>query len=244
VSAHAEHAWILNCFIPMGWMMRMTQFKNRAQSQQKQVNVGVFDYPALMAADILLYQTDLVPVGADQKQHVELTRDIAERFNSLYGDTFSIPEPVIPSVGGRIMGLSDPTRKMSKSEMREHQAIYLLDSPDEIHNKILKASTDSFHDIWFDETRPGIHNLLVIYKLLTGLSRSEIESRFTGKNYTQLKNELADLIVETLRPIQNKYHELWEESSLIESFLKKGSLKARTIAEATLRLVNERIGIG
>ncbi|MFQ5997348.1 MAG: tryptophan--tRNA ligase, partial [Dehalococcoidales bacterium] len=161
ISAHAELTWILNCFIPVGWMRRMTQFKEKSQKQREEVSTGLFDYPALMAADILLYNTDVVPVGEDQKQHVELARDVAQRFNSIYGETFTVPKAVIPETGARIMGLDDPTQKMSKSEEQPGRTIYLLDSPDDIRAKIMRATTDSLREIRFDENRPGICNLLV-----------------------------------------------------------------------------------
>jgi tryptophanyl-tRNA synthetase len=192
ISAHAELTWILNCFIPIGWMKRMTQFKEKSQKQKEQISTGLFDYPALMAADILLYGTDLVPVGEDQKQHVELARDVAQRFNSIYGETFKVPEVVIPETGARIMGLEDPTKKMSKSEVGPGHIIYLLDSPDDIRAKIMRATTDSLREIRFDESRPGICNLLVIYELFTKLGRKEIEARFEGKGYVDLKRELAE----------------------------------------------------
>jgi tryptophanyl-tRNA synthetase len=173
IAHHSELAWILNCFTPMGWMHRMTQFKEKSEKQRDQVSVGLFDYPALMAADILLYQTDQVPVGDDQKQHVELTRDIAQRFNSIYGETFKLPEPVIPKIGARIMGLDDPTRKMSKSEDNEWHAVALLDPPELIRKKIMRATTDSQREIVFDENRPGIYNLLTIYEIFSGLKRDD-----------------------------------------------------------------------
>jgi tryptophanyl-tRNA synthetase len=166
ISAHAELAWILNCFIPMGWMQRMTQFKEKSRKQKEQVSTGLFDYPALMAADILLYETDLVPVGEDQKQHVELTRKVARSFNSIYGETFKLPEPIIAKVGARIRGLDDPRKKMSKSEICKEHAIGLLDSPDDIRLKVMRATTDPLREIRFDENRPGISNLLIIYELL------------------------------------------------------------------------------
>lgn len=181
IGAHAELAWILNCFIPMGWMHRMTQFKQKSQSQKELVSVGLFDYPALMAADILLYETDLVPVGEDQKQHVELARGVAQRFNSIYGHTFKLPEPIIPEVGARIMGLDDPAMKMSKSGMHSGHAICLLDSPDVIRAKVMHATTDSGREVRFDENRLGIYNLLVIYELFTELTRYDVEARFEGK---------------------------------------------------------------
>jgi tryptophanyl-tRNA synthetase len=244
IEAHAELAWILNCFIPMGWMQRMTQFKEKSQKQKEQVSTGLFDYPALMAADILLYGTDLVPVGEDQKQHVELTRDVAQRFNSMYGETFKLPEPVIAEEGSRIMGLDDPTKKMSKSEVRGGHAIGLLDSPDEIRLKVVRAVTDSRREIQFDESRPGINNLLIIYELFSGLSRAEIEKQFEGKGYTIFKQELAEVIIEGLRPLQSRYRELTAEPSYIDRLLAEGSSKVRPIARNTLGVVKEKIGLG
>jgi tryptophanyl-tRNA synthetase len=199
ISAHAELAWILNCFIPMGWMQRMTQFKDKSQKQKELVSVGLFDYPALMAADILLYNTDVVPVGEDQKQHVELARDTAQRFNSIYGETFTLPEPLIPDVGARIMGLDDPTRKMSKSEENPGHAINLLDPPDTIRTKLMRATTDSLREIRFDENRPGIYNLLTIYQLFTRQRKEEIESQFAGKGYSDFKKALGEVVIEGLR---------------------------------------------
>jgi tryptophanyl-tRNA synthetase len=244
ISAHTELAWIFNCIIPMGWMQRMTQFKEKSQKGKEQASVGLFDYPALMAADILLYETDLVPVGEDQKQHVELTRDTAQRFNSIYGETFRLPEPVIPPFGARIMGLDDPTKKMSKSETQSGHAIYVLDSPDEIRSKIMRAATDSMREIRFDEGRPGIYNLLMIYKLLSGLSNPEIEARFGGKGYADLKRELAELIIEGLRPLQSRYRELTADPDYIDSLLAGAALKLRLLAEKTLTTVKEKMGLG
>ena len=242
ISAHAELTWILNCLTPMGWMQRMTQFKEK--SQKEQVNVGLFDYPALMAADILLYETDLVPVGEDQKQHVELARDIAQRFNSIYGETFKIPEPVIPETGARIMGLDDPTKKMSKSETQQGHAIHLLDSPDVIRSKTMGAVTDSLREIRFDENRPGIYNLLVIYELFTGISRAEIEARFEGKGYADFKKDLADVIIEGLKPLQSRYRDLTTNESYIDSLLAEGASKIRPIAEKILTTVKDKVGLG
>ena len=244
VSAHAELAWILNCFIPMGWMQRMTQFKEKTQKQREQVSIGLFDYPSLMAADILLYNTNAVPVGEDQKQHVELARDAAQRFNSIYGETFTLPEPLIPDVGARIMGLDDPTKKMSKSEPGSIHAINLLDPPDTIRNKIMRATTDSRRDICFDENRPGINNLLVIYQLFTGLSNKEIESMFAGKGYSDFKKELAEVVIERLCPLQERYRELTAEPGHIDSLLAAGAAKARPLAEKLLADVKRRIGLG
>jgi len=244
ITAHAELTWILNCFVPMGWMQRMTQFKEKSQQQKEQVSTGLFDYPALMAADILLYDTDVVPVGDDQKQHVELTRDIAQRFNSIYGETFVLPEPLIVEVGARIMGLDDPTNKMSKSETASNHAINLLDSPDVIQGKILRATTDSQREICFDEDRPGIYNLLVIYELFTGKSRKEIEDHFTDKGYAVLKEELGEVVVEGLKPLQTRYQELTSEPGYIDSLLTEGADQARPLAEKILASVKERVGLG
>ena len=244
ISAHAELAWILNCFTPMGWMQRMTQFKEKSGKQKEQVSVGLFDYPALMASDILLYHTDYVPVGEDQKQHVELTRDIAQRFNSIYGEVFKLPEPVIPKVGARIMGLDDPTNKMSKSEEAPGHAVHLLDPPDVIRSKVMKATTDSLREIRFDEDRPGIYNLLVIYELFTGMSRSDIEARFEGKGYADLKRELGEAVVEGLRPLQSRYQELTADPTYIDSILTESASKLRPIAEKTLAAVKDKVGLG
>jgi len=244
VGAHAELAWILNCFIPMGWMQRMTQFKEKAQELKEQVSVGLFDYPALMSADILLYDTEVVPVGEDQKQHVELARDLAQRFNSIYGPTFRLPKAVIPDVGARIMGLDDPTKKMSKSEDNPGHAINMLDSPDEIRAKIKRATTDSQREIRFDENRPGIYNLLVIYEIFSGLSRAEIEARYEGKGYAQLKKDLGEVVVEGLKPLQSRYRELTAEARHIDSLLAEGAARVRPLAEKTLARVKSRVGLG
>jgi tryptophanyl-tRNA synthetase len=222
----------------------MTQFKEKAQQQKQQVSTGLFDYPALMAADILLYQTDLVPVGDDQKQHVELARDVAQRFNSIYGTTFTLPEPVIAEVGARIMGLDDPTKKMSKSEKQENHAINLLDSPEDIRLKIRRATTDSLHAIRFDDDRPGINNLLTIYALFSEFSRTDIERRFEGKNYAFLKKELAEVIINGLEPIQSRYRELMKDPAHIDNLLADGASKVRPMAEKTLQTIKDKIGLG
>ncbi|MEE9400348.1 MAG: tryptophan--tRNA ligase [Dehalococcoidales bacterium] len=244
ISAHAELTWILNCHIPMGWLRRMTQFKEKAHKQKEQVSVGLFDYPALMAADILLYQTDLVPVGEDQKQHGELARDIAQRFNSVYGETFKLPELIIPQVGARIMGLDDPTQKMSKSETSPGRTIYLLDSPDDIRSKIQRATTDSLREIRFDEDRPGICNLLVIYELFTKLGREVIEAHFEGKGYADFKQELAEVVIEGLNPLQSRYRELSADPTYIDSLLTEAARRVQPVAEKTLAVVKERVGLG
>jgi tryptophanyl-tRNA synthetase len=244
ISAHAELAWLLNCFIPMGWMNRMTQFKEKSHRQREQVSVGLFDYPALMAADILLYEADLVPVGEDQRQHVELTRDVAQRFNSIYGETFKIPGALIPQLGARVMSLDDPTQKMSKSEAGSGHAINLLDTPDVIRAKVMRATTDSQREVRFDEDRPGIYNLLGIYEVFTGLGRPEIEARFAGKGYVDLKKELAEVVVAGLSPLQSRYQELTREPGYIDSLLARGADRIRPVAEKTLARVKQRIGLG
>ncbi len=244
VHEHSELTWILNCFIPMGWMRRMTQFKEKSQKQKEEVSTALFDYPALMAADILLYNTDEVPVGEDQKQHVELARDVAQRFNSVYGETFTVPRAVIAKTGARIMALDDPTQKMSKSEEQPGRVINLLDSPDDIRNKIMRATTDSLREIRFDENRPGVNNLLVIYEQLTRQGREEIEGRFEGKGYVDLKRELAEVVVESLSPVQSRYRELTADPRHIDTLLSEGAGKVRPTAEKTLTRVRDTVGIG
>jgi tryptophanyl-tRNA synthetase len=244
LSAHSELAWILNCFIPMGWMQRMTQFKEKSAKHKEQVSVGLFDYPALMAADILLYDTDVVPVGEDQKQHVELARDAAQRFNSIYGETLVLPEPFIPDVGARIMGLDDPTKKMSKSETAPGHAINLLDIPDDIRAKIMRATTDSLREIRFDPGRPGIFNLLTIYHLFSGQGQREIEAQFEGKGYSDFKKALAEVVIEGLRPLQTRYKELTADPTRIDSILADGAARARPTAERVLGEVRKKVGLG
>jgi tryptophanyl-tRNA synthetase len=244
VGAHAELAWILNCFIPVGWMQRMTQFKEKSSKQKEQVSVGLFDYPSLMAADILLYDTDVVPVGEDQKQHVELARDVAQRFNSIYGETFRLPEPMIPDIGARIMGLDDPTKKMSKSEANPGHAVYVLDTPDAIRSKIMRATTDSLKEVRFDESRPGIYNLLTIYQLFTGIPKAEIETLFEGKGYGDFKKALAEVVIEGLKPLQERYKQYTAEPGYIDSLLNEGAKRAAPIATRVLKAVQDKIGLG
>jgi tryptophanyl-tRNA synthetase len=244
VPAHSELAWILNCTAPMGWLARMTQYKDKSAKQREGVSVGLFNYPVLMAADILLYDTDFVPVGEDQKQHIELTRNLAIRFNRNYGQTFKIPEPKIGAVGARIMGLDDPTKKMSKSESNPNHALNLLDSPDVIRRKIARAVTDTSSDgIRFDESRPGIYNLLSIFQLLSGSSRPEIEQRYDGKGYSEFKRDLAELIIDHLRPVQHQYSAMRGDLTYIEGILAAGAERAATIAERTLHKVRQNIGL-
>lgn len=238
---HSELAWLLDCITPTGWLNRMTQFKSKAGDQQEQASTGLYNYPVLMAADILLYQTDVVPVGDDQRQHVELTRDIAERFNYLFGPTFRVPAPLIREVGARIMALDDPTKKMSKSEPGSY--IALIDPPDLIRKKLSRATTDSERSIRFDPARHGVYNLLSIYELLTGQSRAAIEAHFEGKGYKELKSEVADVLIAELEPIQRRYHELMNEQTELRAILDDGAARIRPIAQATLRDVHHKMGL-
>jgi len=241
VAAHAELTWILNCIARMSELERMTQFKDKARKQRENVGVGVFDYPVLMAADILLYQTDLVPVGEDQKQHLELTRDLAVRFNRDYGETFRVPEPFIPKVGARIMSLSDPASKMSKSDDDPNGCVRLLDDADSIQRKFKRAVTDSGTAIKFDPARPAITNLLTIFQLLTGQTPEQIEDHFAAKGYAQLKQELADATIEFLEPLQQRVRAIDDDE--LTAILEQGAAKARGIAGVTLQKVKELMGI-
>ncbi|HEY0430567.1 MAG TPA: tryptophan--tRNA ligase [Pyrinomonadaceae bacterium] len=238
---HTELTWILNCIARMSELERMTQFKDKARKQRENVGVGVFDYPVLMAADILLYQTDLVPVGEDQKQHLELTRDLAIRFNRDYGEAFRVPDPFIPKVGARIMSLSNPANKMSKSDDDANGCVRLLDDPDSIQRKFKRAVTDSGTEIRFDPTRPAITNLLTIYQLLTGQSPEQIEEHFTGKGYGHLKTELAEATIEFLSPLQQRVRDIDDDE--LTAILQKGAAKARGIAMVTLEAVKEKMGL-
>lgn len=241
VSEHAELAWILSCIARMGELERMTQFKDKGKGNRERAGVGLFTYPILMASDILLYQTHLVPVGKDQKQHLELSRDLAERFNRDFGETFVVPEPFIPPVGANILSLQDPMKKMSKSDENAAGAIFLLDDAETITKKIKRAVTDSRTTIEFDESRPAINNLLTIYRLLTGKSAEECVENFVGKGYGHFKTELAEVVVEFLRPFQEKIKEFDDET--LEKILKNGAEKGRAIAKKTLREVYKKMGI-
>jgi tryptophanyl-tRNA synthetase len=241
VPQHAELTWVLNCVTRMSELERMTQYKDKARRQQENVAVGLFDYPVLMASDILLYQTDLVPVGDDQKQHLELTRNVAIRFNRDYGETFRVPEPYIPKVGARIMSLSDPLKKMSKSDDDPNGCVMLMDDPETIQRKFKRAVTDSGTDIRFDESRPAINNLLEIYHLITTKSQQEVEADFAGKGYAQLKAQLADATIEFLRPIQQRVREITDDC--LDEILNKGREKAAGVAAATLEQVFDKVGI-
>jgi tryptophanyl-tRNA synthetase len=242
VPHHTELTWLLNCVTRMSELERMTQFKDKARKQEENVGVGYFDYPVLMAADILLYQTDLVPVGEDQKQHLELTRDIAIRFNRDYGETFRVPEPFIPKVGARIMSLADPLKKMSKSdEESEAGCIMLLDDADAVRRKFKRAVTDSGTEIRFDATRPAITNLLTIYHLLTGKSNGEIEEHFSGHGYAKLKEDLAEVTIEFLKPFQERVHSI--DDGKLDQILERGAARAEDIAETTLAKAKVKMGL-
>jgi len=241
VPAHAELTWVLNCVVRVSELERMTQYKEKAKRQQENVSAGLLDYPVLMAADILLYQTDLVPVGHDQKQHLELTRDLAIRFNRDFGQTFRVPDPFIPKVGAKIMSLSNPLKKMSKSEDDANSRIMLMDEADTVQRKFKRAVTDSGTEIRFDESRPAINNLLEIYHLVTGKSQAEVEEHFAGKGYAQLKGDLADATIEFLRPFQQRVREITDEE--LDAILEQGREKANSIARVTLQQVYERTGL-
>ena len=241
VPEHAELTWVLSCIARMGELERMTQFKDKGKGNTERAGVGLFTYPVLMAADILLYQTDLVPVGQDQKQHLELSRDLAERFNRDHGETFKVPDGYIPKAGASIKSLQDPAKKMSKSDENAAGSIFLLDDPDAITKKIKRAVTDSGTEITFDESRPAINNLLTIYQLLTGKEPDECVSHFAGKGYGQFKGELAEVTIEFLRPFQERIRQF--DDTMLTSILEKGAEKAREIASATLRDVYDRVGI-
>lgn len=249
VPAHSELTWLLNCFTPLGWLNRMTQFKDKAAKQQADsVGTGLLDYPVLMAADILLYHADAVPVGDDQRQHLELTRDLAQRFNFTFGDTFTIPEAMIPPSGARIRGLDDPTAKMSKSITdSEYHAVYLLDPPDRARKKIMRAvtDTDASREIRFssDPVKAGVNNLLEIYEAFTGESRETIEAHFaSARGYGDLKKEVAEVVIAGLEPIQKKYQELTGDAGYIDNLLARGAERAASIAGPTLETVRERMG--
>lgn len=241
VPEHAELAWILNCIVRISELERMTQYKDKARRQRENVLAGLLTYPALMASDILLYRTDLVPVGHDQKQHLELTRDLATRFNRDFGETFRVPEAFIPKVGAKILALDDATKKMSKSDENDSQRINLIDDADTIRRKFKRAVTDSGTEVRFDEARPAITNLLSIYQLLTNRAKSEVEAHFEGKGYAFLKSELADATIEFLRPFQERMSAISDEE--LRGVLRAGRERANLIASATLRDVKDRMGL-
>lgn len=246
VAAHAEACWILNCVTPIGWLERMTQFKDKATGQES-ISTGLLDYPVLMAGDILLYDAHEVPVGEDQRQHVELARDIAQRFNRIYGDTFIVPEAVIPEIGGRVMGLNDPTAKMSKSyaHIRGH-AIRLLDDPREIERSIKRAVTDTGNEIRFsnEPEKAGVNNLLGIYKVITGKTEAEVEKDFVmARGYGDLKATVAEVVIEELTPIRERYDELMQDMTELDRLIARGAEQARAVSEPKMDEIKRRVGL-
>ena len=242
VSGHAELAWILDCFTYMGELNRMTQFKDKAAKHADNINAGLFTYPVLMAADILLYQADVVPVGIDQMQHLELTRDIAQRFNGIYGDVFTIPEAYIGKVGAKIMSLQDPSKKMSKSDENPNGSIYLMDDPDTIMRKFKRAVTDSEGQILYRDEQPGIKNLINIYCACTGKAPDEVVREFDGKGYAEFKPAVGEAVVAVLKPLQDRVAELSKDKDYIDSVIKNNAEKAQYFANKTLRKVQKKIG--
>ena len=242
VSGHAELAWILDCFTYMGELNRMTQFKDKAAKHADNINAGLFTYPVLMAADILLYQADVVPVGIDQMQHLELTRDIAQRFNGIYGDVFTIPEAYIGKVGAKIMSLQDPSKKMSKSDENPNGSIYLMDDPDMIMRKFKRAVTDSEGQILYRDEQPGIKNLINIYCACTGKAPDEVVREFDGKGYAEFKPAVGEAVVAVLKPLQDRVAELSKDKDYIDSVIKNNAEKAQYFANKTLRKVQKKIG--
>lgn len=244
VTAHAYLAWILTCCTPMGWLERMTQFKTKAE-QAESVGTGLFTYPALQAADILLYNADYVPVGEDQRQHVELTRDIAARFNHLFGKCFRLPDGLYRTSGARVMGFDDPTAKMSKSlaEVRPGHAVNLLDPPNIVKKTIMSAVTDMSNEARFEHASPGVRNLLELYEVLTRQDRGQIEEQFHGRGYGSLKSAVVEVVNETLRPIQDKYKQITEEPGYLDALLASGAERAGAVAERTLKRARELTGL-
>lgn len=244
LPAHAEIAWILNCYIPLGWLERMTQFKDKVGENRERASTGLFTYPALMASDILLYDATHVPVGDDQRQHLELTRDVAERLNKQLGPgTVVVPKAAIPPRAARVMSLSDPDAKMSKSDGPHAGAVMVLDDPDRIRRKVRRAVTDSENSIRFDPERPGVYNLLSVYQALDGRSDGQIEAEFEGCGYGQLKDRVADALIEALRPLRSRYLELARDPGQIDSILAAGAERAGPVAKATRNRIYERIGL-
>jgi tryptophanyl-tRNA synthetase len=242
VPAHAELAWMLTCVTPVGWLQRMTQYKVKA-AEQETVGDGLLQYPVLMAADILLYNAAIVPVGEDQSQHLELTRDVAQRFNSLYGETFVVPETKLPAVGARIMGLDDPTKKMSKSEPGTGHAIALLDPPAAIRKKIMRATTDSAPAVDFAVLSPGVENLLNIYQAFSEWTPEEMRDHFSGMRYGELKKQVAEMVVSRLEPLQKRYQAITAEPGYVDRVLREGAERVTPIANATIETVKQRMGL-
>ena len=242
VSGHAELAWILNCFTYMGELNRMTQFKDKSAKHADNINAGLYTYPVLMAADILLYQADVVPVGKDQLQHLELTRDVAQRFNNIFGDVFTIPEPYVGKVGAKIMSLQDPAKKMSKSDENPNASIYLMDDPDTIIRKCKRAVTDSEATIAYRDEQPGIKNLIDIYSACTGSTPEEVVREFDGKGYGDFKMAVGEAVVSVLKPLQSRVAELEKDKAYIDGIFKNNAEKAQYFANKTLRKVQKKVG--
>lgn len=242
VSAHAELAWILNCYTYMGELQRMTQFKDKAAKHADNINAGLFTYPVLMAADILLFQADVVPVGIDQMQHLELTRDIAQRFNGIYGDVFKIPEAYLGKVGAKVMSLQDPAKKMSKSDENPNASIYLLDDADTVIRKFKRAVTDSGNEVKYSPDKPGISNLIDIYRAATGKTVEETEKEFDGKGYGEFKLAVGESVVDILRPLQKRVAELSKDKAYIDGIIKTNADRADHTAVKTLRKVQKKVG--
>ena len=242
VPAHAQLGWVLDCYTMFGELSRMTQFKDKSAKNADNINAGLFTYPALMAADILLYQADVVPVGIDQMQHLELTRDVAQRFNGVYGDVFTIPEAYIGKVGAKIMSLQDPAKKMSKSDENPNASIYLMDDPDTIMRKCRRAVTDSEAQILYREEQPGIRNLIDIYSSCTGKTPDEVVKEFDGKGYGDFKTAVGEAVISVLKPLQERYAKLAEDKSYIDGIIKENAEKAGHTAARTLRKVQRKVG--
>ena len=242
VSGHAELSWILNCFTYMGELNRMTQFKDKSAKNADNINAGLYTYPVLMAADILLFQSDVVPVGKDQLQHLEITRDIANRFNGVYGDVFTVPEPYIGKVGAKIMSLQDPEKKMSKSDDNLNASIYLMDDPDTIIRKFKRAVTDSYACVRYSDEQPGIKNLMDIYSVCTNKTSAEVEKEFDGRGYGEFKLAVGEAVVSVLKPVQDRYEDLQKDKSYIDQIIKDNGEKAGYYANKTLRKVQKKVG--
>jgi tryptophanyl-tRNA synthetase len=242
VPEHAELAWMLTCVTPVGWLERMTQYKAKAAAQET-IGDGLLQYPVLMAADILIYQAAIVPVGDDQAQHLELARDIAQRFNSLYGETFVMPATSLPLVGARVMGLDDPEKKMSKSAVGSGHAIALLDPIDQVRKKIMRATTDSLPAVDFDSGGPGVQNLLAIFQAFSGWPSDKMRAHFSGMRYGDLKKQVAEMVIANLEPLQKRYAEIMDEPGYLTGVLKEGAERVSPIARSTVQLVKEKMGL-
>lgn len=242
VPAHSQLAWILNCYTQFGELSRMTQFKDKSAQHSDNINAGLFTYPCLMAADILLYKADIVPVGADQKQHLEITRDIAERFNGIYGNVFTVPEAYIPKSGARVMSLQDPTRKMSKSDPNPKGTIYLTDAPETIMKKFKSAVTDSEMCVHYADGKDGINNLMTIYSAVTGRTFDEIETEFSGKGYGDFKKAVGEAVVAELEPVQKRFLELMADKAYLKECQQKGAQRAMAVSSRTLEKVMKKVG--